>query len=98
MRGEIDPMSIVSFTLLAVALTATAIIGYFVIWPALDDEVADAGATTITSVLIGLELALWGLMRGRNTTDVGRMVKALYDHFELGDDRGGRCDKCGRGG
>lgn len=99
--GTIDLKPILSFILLAAAVTSTTAIGLLVIWPALNSEAADLGTALITAVLISLEIALWGTMRDRDTADIKRMVKALYDHYDLGGNSGGRggfCDKCGRGG
>lgn len=101
MRGPIVLKPMLSFLLLAATVTSTAAIGLLVLWPALNPVAADLGTAMITAVLIALEIALWGTMRDRDTADIKRMVKALYDYHDLGGDGGGRggfCDKCGRRG
>ena len=97
----IDRADLWYYALLAGVMVAIVFIVVEFIRPALGDEYKDMGSSIIVGVLIALAVVFMGMIRNRRAANTERMVKALYDHFGLGDDgapSGGRCDKCGRGG
>ena len=98
---SIDWADIGYYTLMAGVLVSIVVIVVEFVRPGLGDEYKDLGSSIMVGVLIALAVVFMGMIRNRRTANTERMVKALYDHFGLGDvgaPSGGRCDKCGRGG
>lgn len=95
----IDPADLWYYALAAAIFTAIVFVTIALVGPTMNEEHRDEATSTMIGVLIALAVVFLGLIRNRRNAKIERMVEALYDHFGLGGDQaGGRCDKCGRGG
>lgn len=83
----------IHYALLAWIVVLIIVIGEHFVRPTLADEVADSGTTSFTGALIVLAVVFLSMIRDRRISNIERMVKAIYDHLDLDDDRRQSDDK-----